>query len=155
MLRALARAKARERPQWLRASAVQAFHQRWSGIIAVAALPLWLACQERAWTPWMAPLRPGPRCWRPHASARLRKPAGCRCGPADGPRAVAARRRGRLLRPCRRKRFTLLARKTTCLTLDARKKERENKNEVIEFTVNSWLSSCHGELSPRKIESLI
>ena len=37
LLRALARAKARERPQWLRASAVQAFHQRWSGIIAVAA----------------------------------------------------------------------------------------------------------------------
>ena len=37
LLRALARAKARERPQWLRASAVQAFHKRWSGIIAVAA----------------------------------------------------------------------------------------------------------------------
>ena len=37
LLRALARAKARERPQWLRASAVQAFHQRWSGIVAVAA----------------------------------------------------------------------------------------------------------------------
>ena len=37
LLRALARAKARERPQWLRASALQAFHQRWSGVVAVAA----------------------------------------------------------------------------------------------------------------------
>ena len=37
LLRAPARAKARERPQWLRASALQAFHQRWSGVVAVAA----------------------------------------------------------------------------------------------------------------------
>ena len=94
---------------------------------------------QRAWTPWMAPRRPGPRCWRPHASARLRKPAGCRCGPADGPRAVAARRRGRLLRPCRRKRFTLLARKTKCLTLAARKKVQKKKSERA-CGISGWLA---------------
>ena len=36
LFRALARAKARGRSQWLRASALQAFHKRWSGVVPVA-----------------------------------------------------------------------------------------------------------------------
>ena len=62
LLRALARAKARERPQWLRASALQAFHQRWSGVVAVAAPPPSVACLVRARMPWMELRRPCPRC---------------------------------------------------------------------------------------------
>ena len=109
---------------------------RWNGEPSTSAGPALLPLRRRALAATLAGL-PGagldaldgtaPR--RPHASARLSKPAGCRCGPADGPRAVAARRRGRLLRPCRRKRFTLLARKPTCLTLAARKKVRQKKHK--------------------------
>ena len=36
-VRRLARAKARSQPEWLRASAAQAYAHRWSGILAVAA----------------------------------------------------------------------------------------------------------------------
>ena len=135
LLRALARAKARERPQWLRASAAQAFHQRWSGIIAVAAqraLAATLAGLPGAGLDALAGTAPP---WpEVLAAARLGEAEeASRCGPADGPRAVAARRRGRLLRPCRRKRFTLLARKTKCLTLAARKKVRKTNNEVYSW----------------------
>ena len=67
LLRALARAKARERPQCLRASALQAFHQRWSGVVAVAAqraappLPEVLAAARHGAAEAVSrlPLRPG------------------------------------------------------------------------------------------------
>ncbi len=36
-VRRLARAKARSQPEWLRASAAQAYAHRWSGVLAVAA----------------------------------------------------------------------------------------------------------------------